>query len=182
MLAWLWGFLFVGMAILVAIAGMLLVRRSVTLSLLESHNEVAGFIYAVVGVIYAVLLTFVVVTVWERFDHAQATVEQEANTLTDLFRNAQAFSEETRDRPQGQIRAYVETVLREEWTTMARGEASPAARQALHRLWQDYLEVEPRNSYEPRVLGDGGASEARTRRDDEQRSCDRLQHEQNGRS
>ena len=38
------------------------------------HNEVAGFIIAVVGVIYAVLLGFVVIVSWENFSEAEHVV------------------------------------------------------------------------------------------------------------
>ena len=38
--------------IFLSLSGMLVVRKSVKISTLESHNDVAGFVYAVVGVIY----------------------------------------------------------------------------------------------------------------------------------
>ena len=63
---------------------------------LQRHNDVAGFIYAVIGVVYAVLLGFAAVTVWERYDRAQASVEQEANDLADLYRDAQTFPSDIR--------------------------------------------------------------------------------------
>jgi hypothetical protein len=46
---------------------------------LEQHNEVAGFIIAVIGGLYAVLLAFVVISVWEQFDAAQTDASREAN-------------------------------------------------------------------------------------------------------
>jgi hypothetical protein len=74
MLAWLWGMILVGGAVLLAIAGTLMVRRWVPVEVLERHNEVAGFIYAVIGVVYAVLLGFTAIIVWERYDKAQAAL------------------------------------------------------------------------------------------------------------
>ena len=49
------------------------------------HNDVAGFIYAVLGVIYAVLLALVVIATWEEFGRARVTVEAEANALAEIF-------------------------------------------------------------------------------------------------
>ncbi len=86
-----WSFLIAGTIPLVAVVVGLLVRRWVTVEVLERHNEVAGFIYAVIGVLYAVVLGFTAIIVWERFAEAQTNVEKEANDLGDLFRNAQAF-------------------------------------------------------------------------------------------
>ena len=51
--------------VLVAVAGLLFVQRLVPSRLRQEHNDVAGFIYAVLGVAYAVLLAFVVIVVWE---------------------------------------------------------------------------------------------------------------------
>jgi hypothetical protein len=50
--AWFWSF---GATVILSIAGTLVVRRLVSVEVLERHNEVAGFIYAVLGVVYAVL-------------------------------------------------------------------------------------------------------------------------------
>ena len=47
------------MGYLVALLTPLLIRAA--------HNDRAGFILAVIGVIYAVLLAFVAISVWERF-------------------------------------------------------------------------------------------------------------------
>ena len=54
----LWAILIVGGITALATAGGLIVRRWVAVEVLERHNEVAGFIYAVIGVVYAVLLGF----------------------------------------------------------------------------------------------------------------------------
>ena len=48
------------------------------------HDEVASFIYAVLGVIDAVLLTLVVIVVWEDFGRARETVESEANATAEV--------------------------------------------------------------------------------------------------
>jgi len=92
----LWAILIVGGITVLATAGGLIVRRWVAVEVLERHNDVAGFIYAVIGVVYAVLLGFTAIIVWERYNHAQAEVEKEANELGDLFRDAQVFPDEIR--------------------------------------------------------------------------------------
>ena len=59
-----WGIAIVGGITVLATAGALLVRRWVPVEVLERHNEVAGFIYSVIGVMYAVLLGFTAIIVW----------------------------------------------------------------------------------------------------------------------
>jgi hypothetical protein len=59
------GALVVCVASLVAVGGLELVRRLVPTETRQKHNDVAGFIYAALGVIYAVLLALVVIAAWE---------------------------------------------------------------------------------------------------------------------
>jgi hypothetical protein len=56
---------------LLAMAGPVIVRRYVEVDHLRTNNEVAGFKFATVGVLYAVLLAFAVVVVWEKFNQAE---------------------------------------------------------------------------------------------------------------
>ena len=60
-----YGVLTVCAVALVAVAGLGAVQRLVPAARRQEHNDVAGFIYAVVGVIYAVLLALMVIAVWE---------------------------------------------------------------------------------------------------------------------
>ena len=58
---WLSGMLIVGLPTVLAMFGPIIVRRYVTLETLTKNNEVAGFKFAVVGVLYAVLLAFAII-------------------------------------------------------------------------------------------------------------------------
>jgi uncharacterized membrane protein YgaE (UPF0421/DUF939 family) len=80
--------------IVVAVLGLVVVQRLVPSALRQEHNDVAGFIYAVVGVTYAVLLAFVVVVVWEEYERAKDTVETEANELAGDYFLADRISDE----------------------------------------------------------------------------------------
>jgi hypothetical protein len=88
---WLSTILVVGVPTLIAMAGCYLVRRVVALDKLSTNNEVAGFKFAVVGVLYAVLLGFVVIVVWEKFRDAEASVIQEAGDVASLYRLSDAL-------------------------------------------------------------------------------------------
>jgi hypothetical protein len=59
---------------LAALGGLALVQRLVPTEVRQGHNDVAGLIYAVVGVIYAVLLALMVIAVWEDYEKARDTV------------------------------------------------------------------------------------------------------------
>jgi len=145
---WVWGILFIAVLPALAIGIALLVRSKVGPEVLARHNDVAGFIYAVIGVVYAVLLGFSAIIVWEQFRHAQQGVEREANALGDLYRNAQAFPPEVRGQVESQLRAYARVVREKEWPAMAEGKSSPDAWEAYNRLWRIYHEFKPQDDYQ----------------------------------
>ena len=122
------------MPILVAVTGLVLVQRLVPSRLREEHNDVAGFIYSVLGVAYAVLLAFVVIVVWEEYEQARDTVETEANELAGIYFLADRFPEADRERVQELTRSYARTVVEEEWPLMERGETSERAGTLLQEL------------------------------------------------
>jgi uncharacterized membrane protein YgaE (UPF0421/DUF939 family) len=80
-----YGVLVVGGVCLLSLIGLELVHRLVPAQSRQPHNDVAGFIYAALGVIYAVLLALVVISVWEEYQAASETVEQEANSVAEIF-------------------------------------------------------------------------------------------------
>ena len=133
----------IGASVLSAIAGLLWVRRLVPLSFLETHHEVAGFFISVLSVIYAVLLGFVVLVVWEDFEEIRAAVVQEANQLGDILQMARGFPAPVPQRVQQGITTYVRAVVDDEWSTMAQGQASAQAQSAMADLWQTYMALEP---------------------------------------
>jgi ABC-type Co2+ transport system permease subunit len=90
------------------------------------HNEVVGFIIAVVGVIYAVLLAFVVIVTWENFTAAEQVVGQEASTLRSIYRDSVAFPGTTQDDLHALVKEYAADVTSLEWPAMARGQQGDA--------------------------------------------------------
>src|SRR5262249_3031638 len=66
--------------------GPIIVRHYVSLDNLKFNNEVAGFKFSAIAVIYAVLLAFAIVVVWERFNQADNDVATEAAAAATVFR------------------------------------------------------------------------------------------------
>lgn len=142
------GILMVGIPVLLAIVGLLAVRRLVPVPKDHAHHEVLGTVLQVAGTAYAVLLAFLVFVVWTQMDEAERHVAQEVNALSDLFQDAKWFPESSRQTVQTRIRAYTQAVVEDEWATMARGEASPRAARALEALWLAYRGIEPQTQGE----------------------------------
>ena len=127
-------FLTIVVPVLAAVAGLILVHRLVPSELREDHNDVAGFIYAVLGVSYAVLLGLVLVAVWQDYEASRTDLDSEANELAGIYHLAAQFPEPERTRVQDLATAYARVVVKEEWPMMQRGGASPHAAALLNEL------------------------------------------------
>jgi hypothetical protein len=135
---WLSGLLLIVGIPAVAVGIQLTLRRRWSALREGDHNEVAGFILAIVGVIYAVLLAFVVIVSWEQFSRAADTVGQEASALRTMQRTSAAFSPAERERIRTDVLSYARTVVDDEWPAMNRGEpGSPAVAAVLDRMSTD---------------------------------------------
>lgn len=127
-----------GLTVGASIAGLLAVRRRFEASSLEEHQEVAGYILAVVSVVYAVLLAFVVIAVWEDFEDAKADASSEAAAVWLLFQDARMLGEEG-DAARAATVAYATSVVDDEWPEMSRHQREAAGTdRALEALWDTF--------------------------------------------
>ena len=117
-----YGVLVVGGVCLIALLGFELVHRLVPAQSRQKHNDVAGFIYAALGVIYAVLLALVVIAVWEEYQAASETVEEEANSVAEVFWLGHELPESEGTHVQELAKGYAEEVVHKEWPLMAQGQ------------------------------------------------------------
>ena len=140
---WLSALLLVGLTTLVAMTGPVLVRRRVSLDRLRINNEVAGFKFAVVGVLCAVQLAFAVIVVWERFDDAENDVAQEAGAAATIYRLADGIAAGPRIALRDRLTGYLNALIAEDWPAMERGGASPVATHALDSIYAAVLTYSP---------------------------------------
>jgi hypothetical protein len=145
--SWLLFILIVGGSVGLAWIGTVLLRRRTTAPKDDRQNEVAGFIFATVGVLYAVLLAFTVIIVWEQYLSAESAVSQEAAALITVARDASSFPEPARGQVYDQLRAYARFVINEEWRTMDEAtlehEESKGALASINSIWSIYRGFHP---------------------------------------
>lgn len=127
--------------------GLVAIRSRFGLERLSSNNEVAGFKFAVVGVIYAVLLAFAVIVVWERYNEAEMAVVQEAGAATTLYRLAAGPQPEA-VATRAALANYLRAALQYDWPMMAKEQHSAEANQALNELYAAALRLAHAGSLE----------------------------------
>lgn len=124
---------------LLAMLGPWVVRRFVALENLATNNEVAGFKFATIGVLYAVLLAFSIVAVWEKFNDASATVEREAGAAATIYHLSTGLGANEKKAVHAAVTAYLKSAIEREWPTMAKGHADTPTWQALQGIYAALL-------------------------------------------
>jgi hypothetical protein len=137
---WLAAILVVLLPTAVAMCGPFLVRRHFGLERLTTNNEIAGFKFATVGVIYAVMLAFAVIIVWERFSDAEAAVVQEAGAAATVYRLA-AGAEPQATATRAALTRYLELVIASDWPQMAVEKESREVTRSLDSLYAATLSL-----------------------------------------
>ena len=140
---WLLGVLLVVGLPAVTVALQATVRRLAPDIVKGEHNDVAGFLIAVVGVVYAVTLAFIVIVTWEGYREARETVHREAGSLRSLYRDSQALPEPTRTQLGGLALRYGQEVSTGEWAALDEGEGSRAAFDLITQMFSTLGAVQP---------------------------------------
>src|SRR5215211_7697307 len=153
------GVLVVFGACLAAVAGLELVQRLVPAEKRQEHNDVAGFLYAVIGIVYAVLLALLVIAVWEQYQGARETVESEANGVAEVAWLAHRLPEPERHELQEDARSYAQEVVDEEWPRMEQGlegvQSLPEGWDLIDDMRATLQEVELRTEAEQELYAEG---------------------------
>jgi hypothetical protein len=137
----------------IAMCGPVVVRRAVSIEHLASNNEIAGFKFAAVGVLYAVLVAFAMIVVWEKFSEAQAVVLKEAGSSATVYRLAAG-----QDPKMMAIRKALDNYLRlaidRDWPRMAVEKQSHEVTQALDALYAAALHWDEGESRQTALLAE----------------------------
>jgi hypothetical protein len=145
---WVIALVMVSVAVGIAVGSVLLVRRLVDISRFKEHHDIAGPIFSTIGVIYAVLLAFVLVIVWQDFDRAQNDAIQEANYFIDVSRDVMALPEPFSSQFLEANIKYIDAVVKYELPLMRRGEMSMEAQAAAEGVWELLFTFEPKTNSE----------------------------------
>jgi hypothetical protein len=120
-------------AVVIAIAvfggGQIYVHRRFSSRDFVAHNEVGGIIIAVTGTLYAVVLGFLTVVVWQHFLEARELVVLESGADVDAWHTAVGLPIATRQRVREDMLSYAKIMIDREWPMMRLGsfDASAAA-------------------------------------------------------
>jgi hypothetical protein len=139
---WLLALLLVGGTVGIAMGGVLLTRR-MGWTVGFDDNTTAGFLHAFLGVVYAVALGLIVVTVQGDYGDVDEATVREANNVGDMYRLMDGLSEPARTQLKSEVRQYVGLVIREEWPAVAAGGQSERTSRAIDEIAHHVILFQP---------------------------------------
>ncbi|MDQ2993144.1 MAG: DUF4239 domain-containing protein [Candidatus Eremiobacteraeota bacterium] len=150
---WLFAPLVVAVACTLAGGGLLLVRRFGTKADRITHNDVAGPIIGTAGTILAVVLSFMVVVVWQEYDASAGNVQREASAVADLHHLVLGFPVPLRGQVQRDLDRYTDTIITDEWPLMQHGGRSTIAKRLAYNVEHDVVAFVPATLHEDTLQG-----------------------------
>jgi hypothetical protein len=116
----------VGILTGLALLGLYLFHRLVDVHIRHKDTETVGLTYAIVAVVYAVLIAFIVVDVFETFARGDEIATAEANKLSNLMLDATGLPPQMAQSVQADLNQYIDIVVKKEWPSQQAGKLDDA--------------------------------------------------------
>lgn len=105
---------------------------------LRGSEERREPVFAFAGVLYALVVGFVLAYALDGYQTAETAAGTEADSVSSLSRSATLFDAESRDRLGHELICYARAVIDDEWPAMKHGHRSELATAATDRLFQSF--------------------------------------------
>jgi hypothetical protein len=105
------------------------------------HNDLIGWQISVLGTTYAVILGFMLYTVWTNYGTADLNTDSEANALLNIFRLSAGLPDAQHVQLQNLARAYADTVVNHDWPEMANEQIPDGSRVINANMWKVLMSV-----------------------------------------
>ena len=135
-------FILIGAVIAVAI-GVYLIQRRFPHRHRRPHNDVTGAIFNAVAGFYAILVAFVIVSLWTNNSSAGQVTQSEANDLAGVYWLSRQMPLAQGVPLEHLTLNYAHTVINQEWPLLAEHESSPAATNLVYQMRDEAFDMNP---------------------------------------
>lgn len=111
----------------------------------RTHNDIIGWQLSVLGTTYAVILGFMLYTVWTNYGAADVNVDQEAGALANFYALAEDLPEPQRGQLRELGRDYAQEAIRSDWPRMRMGQLPDATLAINNQMWTILMAAKPQS-------------------------------------
>jgi hypothetical protein len=123
---WMVGLVVIGIWTGLSLAGLYIFHRLVDVHMRHKDTETVGLTYAIVAVVYAVLIAFIVVDVFETFAKGDEIATAEANKLSNLMLDSAGLPPQMAETVRADLNRYTDIVVKSEWPSQQKGNLGEA--------------------------------------------------------
>ncbi len=150
---WVVGLVVIGMWTGLSLLGLVIFNRLSHTHHRHKDTETVGLTYAIVAVVYAVLIGFIVVNVFEASAKGDEIATNEANQLSSLKLDSVGLSDQESALIRKSVNAYLDVVIKQEWPSQ---EAGKLQESVFAPGWEQLGTLSTQlASYEPTTAGQG---------------------------
>ena len=107
----------------------------------SEHNDLIGWQLGILGTTYAVILGFMLYTVWTNYGAAEQNVDLEATSLRNIYRLAEGLPEPQHAQIQLLCRSYAKVVIDQDWPLMAINQFPNQSHEINNTMWKTLMSV-----------------------------------------
>ncbi len=126
-----------------------IVRRCTHCKMRKGHNDVVASIFNKAGTVFGIILAFVVVILWQEYNKSVDLALKEGTEALELYQDLSLYPDQK--QATGAIKSLVhfaELVVKDEYPAMAKMKTSPITEQAMTKLRNELLHINPQNLQE----------------------------------
>lgn len=143
----------IGLGALFAGLCTLLFRKYTKLKILRSHNEVTGFMFLAVASFYALLLSFVMLVVWEELNDTKGNVSKEGSSAVGLYRDIKFYPDTIESKRLMTVYLdFVYNVIDEEFPNMQHMMPSRRTPEAFNRVFYNIEHLNPKSPFQIQLV------------------------------
>lgn len=130
--------------VVTSIVGFLVAGRFMPEKFEPSHNNIVGYIFGTLGVVYAVLLGFAIFLVWQQYGATEKYAALEAGESLAIYRDLSLYPDPELAKPiKESLASYMKSVIHEEYPAMTQMKQSKATDVAFHDFWTKLSTLNP---------------------------------------
>jgi hypothetical protein len=115
---------------------------------LEASHEVGGYLLAIIGTLYAILVGLIVVNAESKVDTASDKAVVEANRLTNIYHVSRSFEPTAKHKICESLYNYATIAVNQDWEKVENGGEKEGTTVPYRQLWKDIVGYAPRNENE----------------------------------
>jgi Protein of unknown function (DUF4239) len=130
-------------------------RKFASIQVLRSHNEVTGFLYLSIASFYALLLSFVVLIVWDQLNETHSNASKEGSSALGLYRDIKFYPDTMEAKPlMASYLDFVYNVVDDEFPKMTKMQASIKTTNSLNQVFYHMERLTPKSSTQTQLVSE----------------------------